>query len=174
MDGSFSDLGILSLDVIFGDGPGNPASITAIIDASDELGTEVLFNGTVANDRDAELTKLRIILTGGPEFTSDVGDTLVIDGFDSTPVPSAQNAQTIEIDFNPGLNSLQTFEFGAVIDGVNDFIIDLDPTASGSPITDFDVTFEATFTAAVPIPAGVWLLGSGLGLLGFGHRRRTS
>lgn len=63
----------------------------------------------------------------------------------------------------------------ATVDGNGDGVMGV-PTANGGPISGYNFSFNASLAPTViPVPAAVWLFGSGLlGLLGIARRRVSS
>ena len=63
----------------------------------------------------------------------------------------------------------------ASVDGNGDGVMGV-PMAVGGPLTGFNANFNASLAAVpLPVPAAVWLFGSGLlGLVGVAHRRKKT
>jgi hypothetical protein len=95
------------------------------------------------------------------------------------PVSSGGNINCLDIQnpvsgFTPTANQVWQL---AAIDGNGDGVMGI-PMAAGGPFAGFNAGFNASFESvtpdapAVPVPAAVWLLGSGLaGLAGIGRRK---
>jgi hypothetical protein len=173
---------------------GIAAASASSASASTTYATLVDYNpvGTIAADRSVPSNALgpsdglflSLGLTGsavfsfGTDFTGPAAVVEVTNGNRSDYLETAQVWGGTSYD--PGTNSLASFALLGVINnslptailaftGIYKYLAIVD-TSSGAGRDGFDI--DSVSVSAVPLPAGVVLLGSGVALLGFVGRRR--
>jgi hypothetical protein len=171
--------GSYSFDVQAGAHPNDTETagfLTATVGAG-QLGMHMLFNWNTAVNID-------VFVVANPSSMFATGDVRSADisGCDSTALATHANCLWDGPGFAGGLSANKPVAnqvwMMASTDGNGDTVMGI-PMPAGGPFEGFNANFNATMSptpdAVVPVPAAVWLFGSGLlGLVGVARRKKKA
>jgi len=157
-------------------GAGNPESgIMSMTIGASQLGMHMLFDWNGNNNID-------VVVVANPSsiFGPGIGRSSNIAGCDQTPsTPAVKNCLWDGAKLGPdGKPAGSKVWMLSSADPDGDGIMGT-PMATGGPFAGFNANFNASMTgspdAPVPVPAAVWLFGSGLlGLVGIARRKKKA
>lgn len=159
--------GSYSFDVTLGGGNPEQGTLNATVPSGD-FGMHLLFNWNGNNNID-----MFVVLAQNSIFGSGIASTDNAGCYSNSPGPYVQNCLFAGQNYGSAGQPAGNKVWGlASVDGNGDGVMGI-PMAAGGPFANFNANFNAF--APVPIPAAVWLFGSGLlGLFGVGRHRRKS
>ena len=166
--------GSYSFDTTLGGGAAETGNLDVTV-PNGQLGMHMLFdwNGNLNID-------VFVVAAGnsvyGPGIGRTTGGTTSSGGFacDYNVANCLYDGKTFGTDGKPAGNKIWML---ATVDGNADGFMGI-PMVAGGPFAGFNAGFNATMTPtlkAVPVPAAVWLFGSGLlGLVGVSRRKKSA
>ena len=118
----------------------------------------------ISADQNINLSSINFALSGGATGSDGLGTSVMkVSGY-ATFTDFVSGMKAVELDLSPGIN-WSTHSFDS--DWNNLEYVKIQSWAG-------DVAIDNISANIVPVPAAVWLFGSGLGLLGWIRRRKTA
>lgn len=168
--------GSYSFDVTLGGGAAETGFLNVTVGAG-QIGMHMLFDWNTAQNID-----VFVVANPGSMFGPGIARSSNISGCDSTASATTQNCLWDGPGYVGGLATNKpagsTVWMLASADGNGDGVMGI-PMPTGGPFQNFNANFNANMTATpdavIPVPAAVWLFGSGLlGLVGIARRKKKA